>query len=169
MLIGSGGYLLASSGMKSKPGYVKLTLPSWFLTDTKVALNLGPSGLKPVRWMINRFADPSDQTLELPERILLSVLQDLQGVQLRIYEVDNNRQVFDQAIDDSIVSLSQANWQTLLKVREDNKRIVVMQSADKGLISGLSVLVSTPENAVFMNLVGQIDPDSIATIANDFN
>ena len=44
-LIGSAGYLLASSGIQSKPGYAKLTMPSWFSTDTIVAINLGPRGL----------------------------------------------------------------------------------------------------------------------------
>lgn len=165
LLIGSAGYLLAASGMQSKPGYAKLTLPSWLSTNTTVALNLGPRGLKPVRWVINRVVEASDEELELSERLILSALQDLQGVQLRIYEVENNRQVFERAIDDSIVSLKQEDWQTLLKVREDDKRIVVMQAGNEDLISGFSVLASTPENAVFINLVGQLNPESIAKIA----
>ena len=169
ILIGSAGYLFAASGMQSKPGYANLTLPSWSSTNTTIALNLGPRGLKPVRWAINRVVAASDQELEVSERVLLSVLQDLQGVQLRVYEVENNRQVFEQAIDDSMVSLRQDDWQTLLTAREDNKRIVVMQSGDDGLISGLAVLVSTPEEAVFLNLVGHIDPESIATIADSLN
>ncbi|MFT5655625.1 MAG: hypothetical protein ACI9XU_001346 [Arenicella sp.] len=168
MLIGSAGYLLAASGMQSKPGYAKLTLPSWLATNTTLALNLGPRGLKPVQWIINRTVDGSEQDLELPERILMNVLHDLQGVQLRIYEVENNSQVFEQAINASIVSLKQKGWQTLLSVREDDKHIVVMQAEEEGLISGLAVLVNTPENAVFMNLVGQISPESIALIAEGF-
>lgn len=169
VLIGGSGYLLAASGMQSKPGYAKLTLPSWLSTNTSVALNLGPRGLKPVRWVINRVLDASNQELELSERILIGVLDDLQGVRLRIYEVENNSQVFEQAIDDSIASLKQKNWQTLLSVQEDDKHIVVMQAEDEGLISGLSVLLSTPENAFFMNLVGQLNPQSIALIAESFD
>ncbi|MFT7528081.1 MAG: hypothetical protein ACI9LY_003241 [Arenicella sp.] len=169
VLIGGAGYLLAASGMQSKPGYAKLTLPSWLSTNTTVALNLGPRGLKPVRWVINRVLDASNQELELSERILIGVLDDLQGVRLRIYEVENNSQVFEQAIDDSIASLKQKNWQTLLSVQEDDKHIVVMQAEDEGLISGLSVLLSTPENAFFMNLVGQLNPQSIALIAESFD
>lgn len=165
ILIGSAGYLLAAGGIQSKPGYAKLTLPSWLSTNTALALNLGPRGLKPVRWMINRVVETSDQELELSERILINVLQDLQGVQLRIYEVENNRQVFEHAIDASVISLKRDDWQTLLSVREHDKHIVVMQSADEDIISGLSVLVSTPENAVFMNLVGRLNPESIAIIA----
>jgi hypothetical protein len=169
VLIGGSGYLLAASGMQSKPGYAKLTLPSWLSTNTSVALNLGPRGLKPVRWVINRVLDASNQELELSERILIGVLDDLQGVRLRIYEVENNSQVFEQAIDDSIASLKQKNWQMVLSVQEDDKHIVVMQAEDEGLISGLSVLLSTPENAFFMNLVGQLNPQSIALIAESFD
>ena len=65
VLIGSAGYLLASSGIESKPGYVKLTMPSWFMTDTKVSLNLGPKGLKPLRRMIDKALHASDDELEL--------------------------------------------------------------------------------------------------------
>ena len=96
----------------------------------------------------------------------MSMLQDLQGIQLRVYEVDNNRQLFEQAIDESVQTLKQEDWQTLLKVREDDKHVVVMQSGTEELISGLSVLASTPENAVFINLIGEINPESIAIIAD---
>ena len=169
MLIGSAGYLLAASGIQSKPGFAKLTLPSWSSTDTVVALNIGPRGLTPMRWAINKAVSASDHELELSEQRLLAVLQDLQGVQLRIYQIENNRQVFEQAIDDSIVSLRQADWQTIIKVREDQKRIVVMQAENAGVISGFTLLASTPENAFFVNLMGQLNSESIAAIADSLD
>ena len=169
IFVGSAGYLYAASGMKSKPGYADLTLPSWSTTNTALALNLGPKGLKPVQWAVNRAVRASNKDLELSERLAMSILEDLQGVQLRVYEVEDNRPVFEQAIDESVALMQQEDWQTLLKVREDNKRIVVMHSLEGELISGLSVLVSTPENAIFMNLVGQIDPESVAMIALSLN
>ena len=100
---------------------------------------------------------------------MINVLQDLQGVQLRIYKVENNRQVFEQAIDVSMASLKLKDWQTLLSVQKDEKHIVVMQAENKGLISGLSVLISTPENALFIDLVGQFNPESIALIKEGFD
>jgi hypothetical protein len=169
MLLGGAGYLIASSGMQSKPGYTKLDLPSWSSTNTTVALNLGPNGLKPVRWMIKRLINSSDRQLDLPEQLILTVILDLQGLQLRIYEVEDNRPVFDQAIDDAIATLEQGNWQTLLRVREEQNRIVVMQEGDDDMISGLSVLASTSENAFFINLVGQLTPESIAIIAESIS
>lgn len=169
VLIGSAGYLLASSGIQSKPGYAKLTMPSWFSTDTIVSINLGPRGLKPVRWMIERVVNSSNDDLEIQEKILLSMLQDLQGVQLRVYEVDNNRKIFEKAIDESLVTLKQDGWQTLITAREEEKRVVIMQAGDAELITGFSILISTPENAVFVNLMGQLNPESIALLAKNLN
>ena len=168
-LIGSAGYLFASSGLKSEPGYAKLSLPNWRSTNTIVVLNLGPKGLKPAQWMVRQVINGADEELDRSEQIILSVLQDIQGVQLRVYEVDKNRRVFDQSIDKSIASLKQDNWQTLISVREDDNRIVVMQAGDAELISGLSILASTPENAVFLNLVGHLTPRSIALIAEEID
>jgi len=152
-LIVSAGYLLASSSDESKPGYAKLSMPSWFFTDTKLALNLGPIGLKPTRWIAKRIIQEAEGDLDSAELQLLSLLDDIQGLQLRIYEVENNRPVFDEAIDESVSVLQKENWQTLIKIREDENRIVVMKPGndDGDIISGLSVLISTPDNAVFIN------------------
>jgi hypothetical protein len=169
LLIGFAGYLIASTGIKSQPGYANLTLPGFFSTKTALSINVGPMGMKPVQWIVRRIVNASDETLELPERVMLGVLQDVQGVQLRVYEIDNDRHVFKQAIDESIVSLRQDDWQTVLVVNEDDQRIVMMQSEAGGVISGISVLASTPDNAVFINLVGQLDPVNIARYADSLN
>ena len=57
---------VASLRLQSKPGYAKLILPSWLSTNTTLALNLGPRGLKPVKWIVNRAVDASEHELELP-------------------------------------------------------------------------------------------------------
>jgi hypothetical protein len=169
MLIGTASYLVASTGAQSSPGYAKIDLPSWFSTKTSIALNLGPKGLKPVRWAVERIIRSSDHELELSERLMLTVMVDLQGLQLRLYEVEDNRPVFDKAIDEAIVTLKNGDWQTLLSLREDDKRIVVMHVGDQDLISGVSVLGSTPENAFFINLVGHLNPESMAIILESIN
>lgn len=169
VLIGSAGYLYAAGGLKSKPGYADLVLPGWLSTDTALAVRLGPGGLKPVRWVVNRVIENSHNKSDLSKLVLTRLLDDLEGVQLRIYEVKNNQPVFDQAIDDSIMSLIQQDWQILVRLREHEEHIVIMQSAEAGLIRGLSILASTPENAVFINLVGQLSPESISEIADNLN
>ncbi|NND83505.1 MAG: DUF4252 domain-containing protein [Gammaproteobacteria bacterium] len=164
--LGAAGYLLAGSGIKSEPGYVKLSLPAASVSNTTLALDIGPKGVQPLRWLITSAVTASNETLELPEQLALALLEDIQGVQIRIYEVDKNAAIIEQAIDDSVATLQRDNWQTILKVRETDQRIVLMQSETDGVVQGLSLFARNDENAVFVNLMGAIDPQSIATIAN---
>ena len=166
LLIGGAGYLYASSGIKSKPGYANLVTPRF---NTLLSVNVGPSGLKPVRWLLEQASENSEHVHEMPKRLLKTVMQDLQGVQLRIYDVGNNRQAFDNAIAESVAALKQKNWQTLMTVRESDEQVVVLQYGDDERIAGLSIMVSTPENAVFVNLIGPFDPTEIAETANHIN
>lgn len=166
VLIGGGGYLYASSGIKSKPGYAKLATPS---ATALLSVNVGHGGLGPVRWLIEQATENSDHGRRMPKRLLKTVLQDLQGVQLRVYDVGNNRQAFDNAIVDSVAALKLKSWKTLMTVRDGNEQIVVLQYGDDDKIEGLSIMVSTPENAVFLNLIGPFDPSVIVETANQIN
>jgi len=168
-VIGTAGYLLASTGAQSKPGYAKIDLPSRFSVKTSVAVDLGPNGIKPVRWAIKALIKHTDHQLDLSEQVILSVLLDLQGLQLRIYEVNDNRPVFDKVIDKAIVTLKKGGWKTSFSLREGDKRIVVMHVGEEDLISGLSVLGSTPEDAFFVNLMGRLAPESISKIIESLN
>jgi len=169
LLVGGAGYLLASSGIEEKPGYVELDMPETSITDVALAVNLGPKGLKPVRWIVKSLLSASDNQLEDSERFLLGALNELKGAQIRIYAVEQNRQQFDQAIDEAVASLRQQHWQTLLRAKEDDKFIVVLQTGDDNNIAGLSVFASTPENAFFINLIGPFKPESIVAYAQNID
>ena len=167
VLVSTAGCVFVSGGIKSKPGYAKLTTPTVFSNDATLALDFGPRSIKSARWMLERFANASDNESEIPIQVLLSVLDDVQGLQLRVYQVDNNESVFEQAIDESVSTLNEDNWQTIVKVNEEDQRVVIMQSGTDELIMGLAVLVSTPEDAVFVNLIGPLKPESIVMIAEN--
>jgi len=136
--------------------------PSGEPIDTLLSVNLGRGGVKPVRWLLAQIADDSDLEHEMPKRVFKSVLQDLQGVQLRIYEVGDNQPIFDAAIAESATALKQKNWQSVVAIREDQERIVVMQYVDNEKVTGLSIMASTPDTALFINLIGPFDLDVIA-------
>lgn len=166
VLIGAAGYLYASSSMKSKPGYAKLNTPS---ANALLSINVGRGGLGPVRWLLQQATENFEHGNRMPKRLLKTVLQDLQGVQLRVYEVGSNRQAFDNAITDTVTALKLKSWQTLMTVRDGDEQVVVLQYGDNNKIEGLSIMVSTPENAVFLNLIGPFDPSEIVETANQMN
>ncbi len=161
ILIGGVSYIYASSGVKSQQGYIDLPAAPTGLADALVAVNLGPGGVKPLRWLIEQWV-LQEEVLDGSDQILIDVLQELHGVQLRIYQVHDNQPVFVQAIDASVAALQQKDWHTLIKVRDGDEHLVVMQYGDDRQISGLSLLATIPENAVFLNLIGPFDAQAIA-------
>ena len=165
-VIGGAGYLYASSGIKSKTGYAKLATPR---ANALISVSVGPSGLGPVRWIVEKITDSADFEHKIPKQLLNNVMQELQGVQLRVYDVSGNRHVFDSAIAESIASLTTKGWQALMTVRDGDERIVVMQYGTDDEIEGLSIMVSVPDNAVFLNLIGPFDPRAIAETASKMN
>lgn len=162
VLIGGAGYLFAANSIKSKPGYAKLGEPQGESITAVLSINAGPGAVKPLRWVFEKIADNSDHADAIPERLMSSVMQELQGVQLRVYDLGANRQVFDNAIDDSVRALKEKSWQTLVTVRKDDVKIAVLQYPDGQQIAGLSIMASTPEKALFLNLIGPFDVHAIA-------
>ncbi len=166
VVIGGAGYLYASSGIKAKPGYADIPATGVDSQNALVALNVGPGGVKPLRWLFKQVAETSDHVEQVPERMLMNALQGLQGVQIRLYDSSGKRQIFDGAISETVAQLKNKNWQTLMTVRDDEEHIVVMQYGDEKTIAGLSIMASTPEKALFLNLIGPFDVDAIAAVAS---
>lgn len=162
ILIGAAGYLYASAGLKSKPGYIDITAPNVGSESALLSVKVGPGGVRPLRWVFEKFAENSDH---VSERAFLSAIKDLQGVQLRIYDSGDNRHIFDSAISETTADLKGRNWETLVTIRDDEEKITVMQYLDNDQIAGLSIMASTPDKAFFLNLIGPFDIETIAADA----
>ena len=162
VLIGGAGYLYASSGIKSKLGYADITPPRVASENALLAVNVGPGGVKPLRWAYEKFAQGSGGQDEVSDRALRSAFSHLQGVQLRVYDASGKRDVFDGAIADTAAALKGRSWETLLTVRDNEEQIMVLQFQDQNKIAGLSIMASTPDKAFFLNLIGPFDIEEIA-------
>ena len=168
VLIAATGIIVATAGIQSQTGYADMDLPAWYNSDTKIILNIGPIGLKPVRWVIKRGLESSDRPLDTSEQVLLKVLDDVQGMQLRVYGVDRDRARYERSIENSMTALKAQQWHTLVSVREDDDQALVMHYEEDGVITGLAILALTTDNAAFINLVGEFDPAEIVQSFNSF-
>ncbi len=155
--IGFAAYLIASTGIRSQAGYAQLTHPRGSISDLQISINVGPAGLKPVQWLVRKIAEHSDQPLELEEQVLLGVLEDMDGVQLRIYRSQEKRERYEQAIKATVDRLSTQKWETVVRARDGEQNVVVMHREENGLTAGVLVLASTPEKSVFANFIGAVD------------
>ncbi len=143
--------LLASCGItapRGNEGYANLDSPGMNDTDRTMSISLGPT----VLWFAAKFMDDDPETQAL--------LRSLDGVRIRIYEVDedadtdrianNFMHMGDKLLDDG--------WDPVILIREEGELTqMYMKSSSRG-ISGLTIVSADDEEVVVINVMGDIDP-----------
>jgi hypothetical protein len=70
-------------------------------------------------------------------------------------------------VDARAADLSAKGWTSVAKVREDDQRVHVLMKSDDEKIVGFLIFVADDENLVFVNIAGDMDPETFgAKMAN---
>lgn len=148
--------LLSACGLtapRSSEGFADLESLGVRDTDSVMTLSLGPSVL--------RFA--ASHIDDEPE--VRDLLKSLDGVRIRIYEVDGNAGRVARRIDDMSRNLQNDGWEPVMLVRKENEATHMLLRTINGRICGMTVLVSDGESeAVVINLMGDIKPDQFGDV-----
>lgn len=132
--------------------------------EPKVEVNLNENLMQ----IIGRFADEED-----PE--VAEILSKLESIKVRVYDLNDELEVANATIDRVSDALKLANWETLVTVNdnEENQKVRIFSKSTLDVIDGVVVMVVSPEKdggeAVFINIVGEIDPAKIAKVTNKMN
>ena len=156
LIIAGISVLLSACGLtapRSSEGFADLESLGVRDTDSVMTLSLGPSVL--------RFAashmDDEPETREL--------LKSLDGVRIRIYEIDGDAGRVAARIEDMSTHLQDDGWEPVMLVREENETTHMLLRTVDGRICGMTVLVSDGESeAVVVNLMGDIKPDQFGEV-----
>ncbi len=129
--------------------------------EPKVEINLSASLMK----MIGSFANAED-----PE--VANILQNLRSIKVRVYNLNGELEKASATIDRVSSELRGEQWDTLVTVNdnEDNQKVRIFSKSTEEVIDGVVVMVVSPEEeeggeAIFINIVGEIDPDQIGKVA----
>jgi hypothetical protein len=137
---------------KGSAGYADLQSPGVFDTDVTLSLSLGPSLL--------HFA--ASQADEDPRTRAL--LRDLDGVRVRIYEIDGDAARVSARLQAMHARLIEQQWESVIAVKEADERTYVMVKTDSlGSIAGLTVLDSSGTEVVIVNVMGNLRPESFSS------
>lgn len=137
---------------------------SAYYGEPKVEINLSASLMS----MIGSFAKSED-----PE--VGQILSNLQSIKVRVYNLNGQLEKANLTIDSVSKELKADNWETLVTVNdnEDNQKVRIFSKSTNEVIDGVVVMVVSPEKelgeAVFINIVGQIDPNKIAKITDNLD
>lgn len=131
---------------RSSAGFADLDALSWRDVDTEVNLSFGPSLL---RFAANRVED-DPATREL--------LRSLEGVRVKVYRIEGDALEVAGDLDAMSVHLREQGWEESVRVQEGGETTHVLVMVDCDHILGITVLSSDAEEAVIVNVMGNLDP-----------
>ena len=140
----------------------QLKLPSFehlqrvAVETVNVTIGRGPLSL--AAHVLENSADPQDREFE-------EVLNRLQSVQVHSFKFASDGQ-FDAAEVDAIRNqLSAPGWNALAKIHQHGpaaENVDIYVSMDHELVNGLAILVAGPRELTVVNIVGSVDPATLA-------
>jgi len=128
--------------------------------EPKVEINLSAGLMK----LVGSFADEED-----PE--IGNILSNLESIKVRVYSLNGELEKANSTIDRVSSELKTDDWETLVTVNnnEENQKVRIFSKSSSNTIEGVVVMVVSPEKeggeAVFINIVGEIDPEKISEVA----
>lgn len=72
-----------------------------------------------------------------------------------------------QSLSGTASELTADEWQTIVRIREENKTVFVLLKESENAISGTTVLTADAQELVFVNVMGELSPEVLARVADD--
>jgi len=138
---------------RSNDGFADLESLGVRDTDNVMTLSIGPT-------LLHFAASHVDDDPEVRD-----LLKGLDGVRIRIYEINGDAGRVATRIDNMSRHLQDDGWEPVLLVREEDETTHMLLRTVNGQICGMAVLVSDGESeAVVINLMGEIRPQQFGNV-----
>lgn len=147
-----------TSQLESLPGYIDFGNLDEIYGEPRVMVNIGGSLLR-----LMSAAAASDE----PEAAAL--MRDLKGVRIKVYPTGGNLGPALEQMNQARAVLQAEQWEPVVQVIEENEQVQIFMKANEDIMEGLTVMVVNEEEAVFLNILGQIDPKQIDKVMNQLN
>jgi len=148
-------FMLSSCGItasRSNEGYANLDSPGISDTNRTMSLSLGKTTLR----FAARFLDEEPETQVL--------LRSLDGVRIRIYEVNGDTNRIARNFEYMGNKLSQDGWQPVMLVREEGELVQMFSKASAHGVQGLTIVSADDEEVVVVNVMGDINPEHFSDV-----
>ncbi|HYE59009.1 MAG TPA: DUF4252 domain-containing protein [Rhodothermales bacterium] len=152
---------LAQPTLERDPGYVDVEALTQGITEE-------PTVEVDVRGALLRLVVASARSDD-PE--LASMLSRLRAIQVRVYKLNSrDRSVVAGRTAEFARRLRSQGWEPFVRVRDEDSRVDMMVRTNGDRITGLvALVVGDDEEAVFLNIVGEVDPEQVGRIGRRFN
>lgn len=152
--------LLANTSNAQSAGLVTFDDLSKDYGEPKVEINLS----KQLLGLIGAFA--KNENPELSE-----LASNIESITVRVYNITDDAQAALNLIDTTTKRLRKGNWQPIVSVNEEGEKVRIFSKSTGDVMDGMVVMVvdTSSKEAVFINVVGQIDPARIHDLTGALN
>ena len=144
--------------LKNLAGYVDFGDLSASYGEPKITINLGGTMLNFVGVMS---ASESPETSDL--------ISKLKGIRVQIFAMDEDMSAAMDQFSTTKSNLKSSGWEPIVQVNEDDEQVLVYMKMDGGNMEGMTVMVVDGEEAVFVNIIGQLNPSELAKVMDSFD
>ncbi len=144
--------------LKDFPGYVDFGELNAIFGEPTVQIAVGESLLGLVG-ALSASQDP--EAAELFKR--------LNGVRVSVFETS---QMADGAVDyvkDVSSQLSNLGWESVVTVNSADEQVRIFMKIDNGRVEGITVMAVEENEAVFVNVIGSINPAELGKVMENFD
>jgi len=144
--------------LKDLPGYVDFGELNSIFGEPTVQISIGESLLNMVGALS---AEEDPETAEL--------FRKLNGVRVNVFETEAMAEGAMDLVKDISAKLSGSGWESVVTVNsaEEQVRIYMKLSEDK--VDGITVMVVEETEAVFVNVIGDINPAQLERVMDNFD
>ena len=97
------------------------------------------------------------------------MISKLKGIRVQIYSLDENVDAARDQFSKTKSGLKSSGWEPIVQVNEDDEQVLVYMKAVDGNMEGMTVMVVDEEEAVFVNVIGQLNPAELAQVMDKFD
>ncbi|MFC3093841.1 DUF4252 domain-containing protein [Alteromonas sediminis] len=143
-------------------GYVEFTSLEADYGEPKVMINLNKTMLT----FVSKLNASDPETSEL--------ISKLKAVRVNVYDIEGSVQPAMDLITKVSNDIAGKNWMPIVSVNEEKERVRIFTKVTDDVMDGLVVMVvddsaGAEREAVFINIVGEIDPEQLNKVTGSLN
>ena len=140
------------NAVESSPGFVDFGTLEEVYGEPRVMINIG--GV-----LLRLLAAASDEGPETQ-----ALINDLESVRVNVYDTGGSVDPAREHVSAVRKVLERTGWQAVVQARDNGEEVQVFAKANATGVQGLTVMAVNSREAVFINIVGAIDPDQLETV-----
>jgi len=144
--------------LKDLPGYVDFGQLNEIFGEPSVEIAVGQSLLG----MVSAFSASDD-----PETAAL--FKRLKGVRVNVFKTNGLATGALDHVKSVSSRLGKLGWEPVVKVNSDDEQVRIFMKINGGAVEGITVMAVEEDEAVFINVIGSLNPAELAKVMNNFD